>query len=97
MVNYTDLALTQFVELIIDEHTETPRARTRGGRYSSVHNSTNLFDYPNAHVQESPILHANSHVRTMVDTILTLKRTHMGQHVKLVLQFAVELAFASLE
>jgi leucyl aminopeptidase len=95
VADFTDKSLTEFVSLVIKEYTSNPFRYASCGGECSDHVSATDNGYPSAYVRASPD-GRNENVNTPLDTIETLNLGNMIEHVKLVVGFVTELAFAEL-
>lgn len=94
--DFTDRSLTEFVALVVKEYISNPFGYVLCGAECSDHVSATDNGFLSAYVRASPE-GRNEYVGTPRDRIDTLNLGHMVEHVKLVVGYVTELAFAELD
>ncbi|KAF2642266.1 Zn-dependent exopeptidase [Massarina eburnea CBS 473.64] len=89
-------ALTTFTKRVISAYTSTAYADDECGYACSDHASATRYNYPSVMIYESEMKYENPYIHTTSDTISRVDFAHMLEHARLVVGFAVELAFATL-
>lgn len=94
----TNPSLNNFTRRIIEAYTGVEAGDTECGYGCSDHVSATRAGYPSTFVFEGEMrtVNDNPYIHTANDTIEKLNFTHMVEHARLVVGFAVELAFANL-
>lgn len=91
-VDQVDPHLTDFLELLVEEHTDIPFEHCTCGFGCSDHVSAFRVGYPSAFLFEANFLNKNPYVHTFFDSIEKLSFAHMEKHARVALAFAYELA-----
>ncbi|POY74754.1 hypothetical protein BMF94_2230 [Rhodotorula taiwanensis] len=87
-------ALTDYIELLIDEYATLPVARTQCGYACSDHGSFDKAGYPAACLSEGKFADSNPHMHTADDTMDRPEYSieHISEFVRIGLGYVVELA-----
>lgn len=91
VIDYTTPELTTFIKMIINSYLSIPYVETKCGYACSDHASALKNGFPAAFVIESDMKKTNYYIHTTMDTLDRLSFDHMGEHVKLVIGYLLEL------
>lgn len=95
ITDFVDPDLTDFIKNIINVYCEIPYVLTKCGYACSDHSSATRAGYRSAFVIESDFSLSNPLIHSQNDVIENLSFSHMKEHAKLTLGFAIELGGAS--
>lgn len=94
ITDYSSKSLMSFTKRIITEYCTIPYLETTCNKICSDHISALMFGYPSVYVLESKVDLSNPFIHSTQDTIEHINFSHMLQHVKLTLAFAIELSIS---
>ena len=97
ITDFVDPELTRFIKTVIDEYCDIPWVETQCGYACSDHASASKAGYPSSFVIESPFEYSDDKIHTIGDTIDLLDFDHMGQHAKMTVALAMELAMRKFD
>lgn len=91
ITDFVDPDLTEFIKNVIKAYCSIPYVSTKCGYACSDHSSATRAGYRSAFVIESDFTLSNPNIHSQNDVIENLSFSHMREHAKLTLGFAIEL------